>query len=178
MANLMEKVLSKTKFRQIMPLLVLTCSMVLFSFKHPYHVAITTVTYLKASKQLNIEVKAFYEDMEDAINKLDSTDIDIKNHPNIEERNEKVYSYMLQHFGISMTDGPVIVNKESITFKDEYIFIRYKGVDVEKGELVFYNTILYELEKTQTHIFNFKSGNIKQTKKVVNPNAEVHFNLQ
>jgi len=165
-------------FRQIAIYLVSSSLLLLLSFRHPYHVSVTTLNYNKAEKKLDIEIKAFYHDLEPALHQATGTDIDIKNHSNEQERDSLVYTYVAQHFSLNTTGGNIFLSHGKIKFKDEYIFIGLVAVGIEAQKTIqVKNTICFETEPTQTNLFHFVSNGKKITKKTVNPAAEVIFEL-
>lgn len=166
-------------FRRILRFFfLLTVVSCLAAFKHPYHLAVTTVVFTKASSELTIEYKAFYHDFEEGVNKLHDTQIDIKNHSDVNKRDQMVYDYLSKSFSISSGEKALLVSQNGISFKDEYIFVKYKVTGFKGGLLTIKNSALYEIEKTQTNLFHFKSGKLKTTKKTVNPDYKVEFTFE
>lgn len=164
-------------FRQIAFYLVSSSLLLLLSFRHPYHLGVTTVQYNPVTEQLNIDIKLFYHDLEPVVNTFGHTDIDIKNHSNAAQRDSLVYAYVGQHFSAKVDGQDIFLLKGKISFKDEYIYIGFTSG--AKGKTVsFINTICYETEPTQTHLFHFVEPNKpKQSKKLVNPTSGVSFAL-
>ncbi|HLP13950.1 MAG TPA: DUF6702 family protein [Flavobacteriales bacterium] len=179
-ANLNEKSLTKHRFRQILVVAVLICVAGLFSFRHPYHVAVTTLDYnFKGNvRQLKVEYKAFYHDMEDAVNKFSKKDIDIKNHDDVSFRDSVVYAYMGKHFKI-MNDGKAVkCSKAGITFKDEHVFINYLASGVQLKKIKVVNSVLYDVEKHQVNMFHFNSGSRKESGKIEYPLSEIEYEFK
>jgi len=162
-------------FRKMVGMALLSGMLALFSFVHPYHVAVTSVHYFKKLQQVNIEIKVFYHDLEPAVNKFAGVDIDIKNHSNVKQRDSLVNAYVEKHFTIHNDGKLVEQSKVGVSFKDEYIFVKLLMKNFVPGKLKFTNTICYEVEKTQTNLFHFKSTDMKSSKKIVNPEAVVEF---
>lgn len=179
-ANLNEKSLTKRGFRQMLVVAALICLGALFSFRHPYHVAVTTLDYNFDGnvRHLKVEYKAFYHDMETAINKFAKKDMDIKNHEDISYRDSVVYAYMAKHFKI-MSDGKAVkCSKAGITFKDEYIFVNYKANGVELKKIKVINSVMYDVEKNQSNMFHFNSGSKKESGKIEYPLQEIEYEFK
>ncbi len=167
----------KCFFRQITGMMLFMGTVILFAFVHPYHVGVTSVHYFKKLQQINIEIKVFYHDLEPALNKFGGVDIDIKNHANKKQRDSLVNAYVDKNFSI-LNDGKLVEqSKVGVSFKDEYIFVKLLMKNFVPGKLKVTNTICYEVEKTQTNLFHFKSGDKKASKKIVNPEATVEFDF-
>lgn len=147
------------------------------TYKHPYHMSVTTVTYDKTTKKAEVRIRFMYHDLEPAVNKAAQTEIDIKNHANKAQRDSLIFAYTSGHFGIR-TDGETMpYENKSISFRDEYIFIDLVCHTGEGKEMTLRNTMCFEMETTQTNIFHFVNTGQKLTKKTVNPSAEASFPL-
>lgn len=165
----------KNRFVVMAVFLVMTGIIMSFSFLHPYHVAVTTFTYLPKLKQANMEIKVFYHDLEPAINKFSSVDIDIKNHGNKVQRDSLVEAYIGKKCTVYTGEELLKMELTGISFKDEYIFVKYVLKNFVPGKMKIINTLCYEIEKSQTNLFYFKSGEKKQARKIVNPDSIVEW---
>jgi hypothetical protein len=176
-ANLNEKSLIKHGFRLKLVVTALICLTGLFSFRHPYHVAVTTLDYNFNGnvRHLKVEYKAFYHDMEVAINKFTKKDMDIKNADDVNYRDSVVYAYMAKHFKIMNEGKAVKCSKTGITFKDEYIFVNYEAKGIELGKVKVVNSVMYDVEKNQSNMFHFNNGSKKESGKIEYPLQEIEY---
>ncbi|HYG51346.1 MAG TPA: DUF6702 family protein [Flavobacteriales bacterium] len=157
--------------------MALICLTGLSSFRHPYHVAVTTLdyTFKGNARHLKVEYRAFYHDMEDAVNKFAKQEMDIKNHADIRFRDSVVYAYMAKHFKV-MSDGNVVIcSKSGIQFKDEYIYVNYDARGVQLGKVKVINSVLYDVEKNQVNMFHFNNGSKKESGKIEYPLQEIEY---
>lgn len=168
-------------FRQIAVYILSIGLLGLLSFRHPYHVGVTTLLYHPATKTAEISIKMIYHDLEPAVNKAAGTDIDIKNHANKTERDSLVYAYTFAHFELMFGDQQASFSQKSISFKDEYVLIRFTAFNPSENglDIRLTNTMCFEMEPSQTHIFHAnQAGRVKQTQKAVNPQGTVTFDLR
>lgn len=168
---------TRTMFRQIHIWALSTALLLLFSFRHPYHVTVNTVKYDNKKKTISMEIKFFYHDLEPAVNVFTGKNIDIKNHANVQQRDSMVYAYVHDRFVVNIDQAKTAYRDVSIGFKDEYILIGLAMENVNGKNITFSNRMGYEVESTQTNLVHFIMGGKKQTKKAVNPAADVSFSL-
>lgn len=180
MTKLIEILNLKRRFRLILSFIVLSSILGLYSFKHPYHVAYTTIEWFKESKKMKIVIKAFYHDLEDAVNLEMGVEIDIKNHKDTGMRDSLVYKYIKNHFQLKNNNDVVDYDEISIGFKDEFIQIKLEKNDISPEQIWISNSILYDSEPSQTNVFNFISfgqTTKKESRKIVNPVKEITYNF-
>ncbi len=165
--------------RKILGFLVLVYVSMSFSIIHPFHVAITTVNIPTKGSQIGIEIKVFYHDLEKAVNQFGKIEMDIKNHTNSAFRDSLVFAYCRSNFSISSNNNQHTIYNSSIKFQDEYIFIQFMADKIDNSNLrkkmQIENTICYEIEETQTNLFNVIAAEKKTSKKIINPESMVEF---
>ena len=156
---------------------ILTLAAVAFAFVHPYHLSVTTIKYVDKENKFKIITKAFYHDLEPSVIKFTGKEFDIKNHKPISERDSLIEIYFKKNLNILINNDTLAITSAKIYFKDEYLFyekeFNFANKNIQTIDII--NTLCYNTEKNQIHLFHYIHNDKKITKKIVYPNSNVNF---
>lgn len=144
---------------------------------HPYYIGLTEIT-INEKPEIQISVRLFTNDLEDALRKSSGKTIDILNPKDKAEADSLLFHYLGKRLSVSL-------NGKAHT-------LRYLGYEEEEGSIWTYmtiqaskpsaiktlsivNTALYDYFPSQTHIIRINRFNAVSSHKITNPESKADF---
>ena len=155
-------------------LIVIACSFI--NAKHPFYLSVVDILYKPQEHSLQLSVKMFTNDLEDALKQTSRKKIDILNPKNKTEIDSILFHY--------------IKNRLSIHLDSKKQELRYLGYEKEEGTIWTYlevtkvkqphkinvdSKLLYDFLPQQSNIIHIEINEIKKSKKINNPESKVDF---
>lgn len=130
----------------------------LTSFVHPFHVSVASIRYASEEKSLQITMKIFADDLEEALNKPPYRDeedpfVDVLNPENIDVLSQKVEQYIRENFEITLNGAPAETAFLGFEIEDMAMWCYLEVRDVEKVKNIrVRNTVLINTYDDQVNI--------------------------
>lgn len=148
----------------------------MLNLMHPVHVSITNADYFVDQQKIEISSKIFKNDFKLLLYHLYELDIDLDNKEILDQREDLINEYFLNHFKIENGNSKYDLKLKEIRTDDEYLWFYY-DVEIEKEltHIEIVNTILLDLYFDQKNMLIFgyydtEKGylfNLKQTKHII-----------
>jgi hypothetical protein len=149
---------------------------VLFSLAHPYYVSVVQIDHNAKEKSLEISVRVFTEDIEQALKKSSGANVNII-HPKDKAAADKiVYNYFQKHLRLTLNGKPVAFQYVGYELQSESVwsYFEVKNVDDVK-KLDVFTDMLYDITDKQENIIQVKVNNKKDSYKLDYPKNSTVF---
>ncbi|MBL7917307.1 MAG: hypothetical protein JNM96_02850 [Bacteroidia bacterium] len=157
---------------RIKTLFLLLTSVALFAFtlKHPFYLGVTQIKHNSSNNNLEVSVKLFVNDLEDALKKINKKQIDLLNGKDSTYLNQVINQYLLSH--LKLKANTKLLQQKYLGYEIEkdviWIYAEYKSEKII-GTLQIENTLLYDYLAQQTNIMRFEYGGKEHHAKLNNP---------
>ena len=152
-----------------------------FSFnalKHPFYITVVDIKNDAKQQSLNISVKLFTNDIEEALKKTTAKSIDLLNPKNKAEMEIELMNYIKKRLSISVNNK--ITNIDFIGYEKEedaiWAYLEIKKVALPKNIKVD-TKLLFDFLPLQSNIVHADVNGVKKSSKVNNPDSKVEFNF-
>lgn len=186
MLNLIHKHLGFSKItcavKGFIILLICFISLSFTSSRHPFYISVVDIKQDIKTSNLNISVRMFTTDLEDALKKTTSQKIDILNPANKTQMDSILFSYINKRLNISIN-----TIKQKLLFvgyeKEEESIWTYLEVKRSIPKVIVTKTInvdtklLYDYLPQQVNIVHTEVNMIKKSGKVTNPDSSLKFDF-
>jgi len=162
----------------LLPLFTLSLSATAYEKPHPFYVSVTEVNHNAGEKTLEISIKVFAEDIEQTIEKMAGSALDI----HAEKDKAAFDKFLPQYFGrnlaINVDGKPVKLSYVGFETEKEstYCYFQVDGVNTLK-KLDLSNSILYDFNDTQINIMHITVGSSRKSLKVSYPEKAASFSF-
>jgi hypothetical protein len=149
------------------------------SGKHPYYIGLTEIS-TKGKPEIQVSVRIFTNDLEDALRKSSGKAIDIINPKNKAETDSILFHYISKHLSVTLNAKLQALHYVGYEKEEEsiwtYLEIRnVKPVVIKTMKIE--NTILYDYFPAQTHIIRVNRFDNTESKKITNPESKAEFSF-
>jgi len=157
-------------------LLILSASVFFLCSFHPFYVNVTDIKYDQKSKTLQISCRTFTDDLEKALEKSNSSSIDLL-HPKDKDKADKlINAYIQKHLTISINGKKQVLNYIGYEQEEEAIWSYFEISNIGAPSSVnIESSILYDVEETQMGIVHIDINDNKQSSKLTNPEKQLSF---
>lgn len=150
------------------------------SIKHPFYISVVEIKHDAKSQNLNISVKLFTNDIENALKKTSrpgvTKTIDLLNPKNKSEMETELMNYIKQRFSITINLKPTNLDFIGYEKEEDAIWIYLEVKKVNQPKTLKINTkLLYDFLPLQTNIVHVEINGIKKSSKVTNPDSIIEF---
>ena len=146
---------------------------------HPLHVSVAEIEYDEKEKELEIMMRIFVDDLENAIRlQQNKNDLDILNPPVGSSTDKLISSYVLSHFKIDLDNKVQIIRYLGQEEEGEAVVCYLLVSNVKNlGAIEITNDILCELFDDQSNLVHVTSGEIVKSVRLVRnkPTARLSF---
>jgi hypothetical protein len=148
----------------------------MFSFAHPYYVSVVQIDHNAKERSLEISVRVFTEDMEQALKKSAGTNVDIVKPKDKTATDKILYNYFQKHLKLTLNGKPVAFQYVGYEVQSESIwsYFEVKNVDDVK-KLDVFTDMLYDITDKQENIIQVKANNKKDSYKLDYPKNSIFF---
>lgn len=130
--------------------------------------------------EIQVSVRLFTNDLEDALRKSSGKSIDILNPKDKAEADSILFNYLNKRLSISINAKPMKLSYIGYEKEEESIWT-YMEIKSAKPlipkTLKINNKILYDYFPGQTHIIRVNRNDIASSKKINNPESQADFNF-
>ncbi len=180
----MLKIENRTSFPQIITATVkcLFFGLLLLSVfgfnqkKHPFYLSVVDIKHDAKQQSLNVSVKLFINDIEDALKKTTSKPIDLLNPKDKAEMETELMNYIKKRLSISVNAKAVSLNFIGYEKEEDAIWTYFEVKKVPQPKSIKVDTkLLFDFLPTQANIVHAEINGVKKSSKVVNPESKIEF---
>lgn len=148
-------------------LLILLLSVFTFGFTetnvHPIHISLAEVDYRTDKKEIQVALKIFTDDLEDAI-KADGKRLYLDSSKEIKNADTYVKQYLERNFKVTVDKKQPVLKYLGKEYIDDgtWVYFYYTGVSKRAKSISIKNTVITSLHSGQKNIMN-----VKKDKKLV-----------
>lgn len=145
---------------------------------HPFYLGVTNIKYKQEEKTVQVTLKLFVNDLEEALGAFHGKKVDILNTGDKTKISNDIRLYVNKHFLLTANGG--IQEMKWIGFEIEseavWMYFEYEGIQTLK-HLGVENDLLYEKFSKQEHIIQLEAGKTKVSTKITCPEKSASFEL-
>ena len=146
--------------------------------KHPFFMCVTDIKHNVKQHSLNISIKLFTNDIENALKKTTGKHIDLLNPKNKPEMELELFNYIKKRFVLNINQKPITLNFIGYEREEDVIWVYLESKKVNQPKTLKINTtLLYDYLPQQTNIVHAEINGIKKSSKVANPDSIIEFNF-
>lgn len=146
------------------------------SIKHPFYISVVDIKHDSKTHNLNISIKLFTNDIEDALKKTTAKSIDLLNPKNRSEMELELMKYIEQRFSITVNLKPTKLDYIGYEKEEGVIWVYLEIKKVNQPKTLKINTrLLYDYLPLQINIVYAEINGIKKSSKVTNPDSIIEF---
>lgn len=135
----------------------LCMSIIISFFAHDFHVSVTNAEYKEDKDELQISMKVFIDDLEDALSELHDMRVRLEDAGKNPENDSLVFSYIREKF--RLTSGEQLLELDYVGHETEldicFIYMEVVGFEVE-NELSIGNSLFFDRFDDQSNIVNIR----------------------
>lgn len=144
--------------------------------KHPFYISVVDIKHDAKTHNLNISVKLFINDIENALKKTTTKTIDLLNPKNKPEMELELINYIKQRFSIDVNLKPTTLDFIGYEKEEDAIWIYLEVKKIIQPKTLKINTkLLYDFLPLQTNIVHVEINGVKKSSKVTNPESIIEF---
>lgn len=145
------------------------------SFKHPYYLSVVDIKYKAPS--LEISVRMFTNDLEEALSKTTANKIDLINPSDKPATDSILSNYIKQRLYISTSGKRKTLSYIGFEREEDSIwsYFEIKNIKVSPKQLDINAKILYDSFPSETIIIHCEVNGVKKSSKIMNPESVTHF---
>lgn len=140
-----------------MYILQLSMSIIISIVAHDFHVSVTNAEYKEERKELQISMKVFIDDLEDALTELHNEHFTLEDAGLNTQNDSLVFSYVREKFQL-ISDGNLL-ELDYVGHETEldicFIYMEIAGFNVE-NELSVGNSLFFDRFEDQSNIVNIR----------------------
>lgn len=146
--------------------------------KHPFYLGVIDIKHDVKQHALNVSVKLFINDIEDALKKTSNRSIDLLNPKNKAEMEAELFSYVKKRLSITVDNKATTLDFIGYEREEEaiWVYIEIKKVNQPKN-LKVDTRLLYDFIPQQSNIVHAEINGVKKNSKVTNPDSKVEFSF-
>lgn len=144
--------------------------------KHPFYLSVVDIKHDTKTQHLNISVKLFINDIENALKKITTKPIDLLNPKSKPEMEMELMNYVKQRLSIDINFKPYQLNFIGYEKEEDaiWIYLDIKKV-VNPKSLKIKTSLLYDFLPLQTNIVHCEIKGVKKSSKITNPDKTLEF---
>lgn len=148
------------------------------SIKHPFYITVVDIKHDAKQQSLNISVKLFTNDIEEALKKTTSKSIDLLNPKNKTEMEIELMNYIKKRLSIMINNKATSIGFIGYEKEEDAIwaYLEIKKVGLTKN-IKIDTKLLYDFLPQQSNIIHAEVNGVKKSSKVNNPDSKVEFNF-
>ncbi|MFO0414069.1 MAG: DUF6702 family protein [Bacteroidota bacterium] len=160
--------------------ILFVCACSFFSFLiHPYYISVTEVEYISEKKEIQIACKIFSDDFEEALGLANGRKIKLLESFNSSYTDSIVFQYLKQHLQL-YADGKVVqMQWEGKELQGEAVWCYLSASRVSvQSQVNVTNDLLVHYRQDQVNIVHLKSGNRKNSCRLIYPDKKCVLNIR
>ena len=146
--------------------------------RHPFFMCVTDIKHNIKQHSLNISIKLFTNDIENALKKTTGKPIDLLNPKNKPEMELELFNYIKKRFVLNNNQKPITLDFIGYEKEDDVIWVYLEGKKVNQPKNLKINTtLLYDYLPQQSNIVHAEINGVKKSSKVLYPESKIEFNF-
>ncbi|MEP6845734.1 MAG: DUF6702 family protein [Panacibacter sp.] len=143
---------------------------------HPFFVSMTDINYNDHTKSLEISVRIFTDDLENALRKYHTGKIDILHPADKDQMNAYVNEYIQQHLQLKINDKTAELSFVGYEEQSESIwsYLEVKNID-KVNNVNIVNSLLHDYNTNQINMMHIKVKDNEQSDKLNYPATTALF---
>jgi hypothetical protein len=143
---------------------------------HPYYMSVTEIDYKAATKELQISVKLFTDDLEEALEQEYKQKFNLYNENGKAANESFINSYLQKHCKLTVNNKQLSPLMLGFEIQQEAVWVYFELKKIEKvTTAVVFSNVLYSLRKDQINIIHFTNKGIRKSYRLTNPDTQVKF---
>ena len=144
--------------------------------KHPFFVSVIDINYKQKERALQLSVKLFTNDLEDALRRTSKKNIDILNPISKAETDSILFNYISKRLNITINSKKQTLNFIGYEKEEEAIWTYLEMKNSAQTKKINIDTkLLYDFLPQQINIVHIDINGIKKSSKVTNPASKIEF---
>jgi len=144
--------------------------------RHPFFVSVIDINYKQKERTLQLSVKLFTNDLEDALRRTSKYKIDILNPINKAETDSILFNYISKRFNITINSKKQTFNFIGYEKEEEAIWTYLEIKNSAQPKKIHIETkLLYDFLPQQINIVHIDINGIKKSSKVTNTASNIEF---
>lgn len=149
-----------------------------YTLKHPFYISVVDIKHDTKQQSLNISVRLFTNDLEDALRKTTGKAIDVLNPKNKAEADSIVFHYIKKRLAIQSNGKLQTLHFIGYEKEEESVWAYLEIQKCIKPKTIVIDTkLLYDYLPQQLNIVHAEINGIKKTSKVTNPDSKIEFSF-
>lgn len=145
---------------------------------HPYYVSVTEIAYSQPDQEIQIAVKIFTDDFEQALKGMYKTKEDLIHPPDKPELHKKISGYIRQHVRIMADNQPVNLRFIGYEIEGEAAWCYFSAKQTNPAKTVeVENSLLYEYKKEQINIVHVRMSGVRRSARLSYPDTLMQFSF-
>lgn len=140
-----------------MKLVLLTLTLLINSFMHPFHVGVTEIAYDQSDKTLQVSQRMFSDDLEKGIRSAYDVSFDIVA-ANETIRDSLVLQYLNDHFHVKQNRKRLPIRYLGSEMEEEALWIYFEVPAENTSGLTLRNTLLFNEYEDQQNLVHITMG--------------------
>jgi hypothetical protein len=156
------------------------CTSLFFSFVlHPYYISVTEVEYIPEKKEIQVACKIFSDDFEEALHLANGRKVKLLESFQSSSTDSIIFRYLKQHLQLNADGRNIQLQWEGKELQGEAVWCYLSANQVSvQTQLAVTNDLLVHYREDQVNIVHLKSGNRKNSCRLVNPEKKCLLNLR
>lgn len=144
--------------------------------KHPFYVSVVDLNYKQKERNLQVSVKLFSNDLEDALQRTSKKNIDLLNPKNQTETDSVLLNYISKRLAILVNSKKQLLNYIGYEKEEEAIWTYFEIKNCILPKNITIDTkLLYDYLPQQINIVHVNVNGHKKSSKVTNPEHHIEF---
>ena len=144
---------------------------------HPYYVSVTELEWNAKEKSLELSIKIFTDDLEEALGKTGAKGDLIRG--DLAQNRARIESYIQKHLQIRVNGKPIPLKILGYENNTDATWSYFQGTCTEPPvKIEVTNDCLYEVKDQQVNIMHLKSGEFRKSFRLVNPDQNLVWQVQ
>lgn len=145
---------------------------------HPYYVSVTEIDYKEPDNEIQIAIKIFTDDFEQALKNMYQVKVDIINPVDKPGLNKKISGYILQHFSVRTDNRPLTLQFLGFEIEGEAAWCYFSAEQTGTvNNIKIFNNLLYEYKKEQINIMHSRVQGERKSARLTYPDTSVQFSF-
>lgn len=152
--------------------ILITC----LGFKHPLYISTVNFNQNTTTKNIEISVRSFTDDVEAILKQNTHTTIDLNNEKNMAINNTAINNYLQSKLAVSINNRTQSIRWVGYEIIKESVWIYAEIVPTESVKLIHINCQwLYDFTNKQSNIISTNINNKEESYKLDYPNKTIDF---
>ena len=143
---------------------------------HPFFVSMTDINFNDNTKELEVSVRIFTDDLENTLRKYHTGKIDILHPTDKDAMNAYINEYIQQHLQLKVNDKTVVLSFVGYEEQSESIWTYFEIKNIDKvSKINITNNLLHDYNNNQINMMHVKVKDKEQSTKLDYPDTAALF---